>query len=205
MNGNPYKLEIFQPSQFNYRTLLWLAETFYYKLVWQCSRKPKNKWSWLYLTVKTSTALHLYRGWCPKFVPGLFIKIGICSSKSIWVIILSFCQNDSPMRVFFWQKDSFDHSYTFWTISILIFSPGTNFGHHPLILNTKRCLKLKWCGYSSMFTSYAKQEMFCATIYQGCRHLPWGPGYCQKFEIFSGPLSSSLFAQLRHLSGYNLD
>ena len=80
-----------------------------------------------------------------------------------------------------------------------------NFDHIASILNTKRCLKLKWCGYSSMFTSYAKQEMFCATIYQGCRHLPWGPGYCQKFEIFSGPLSSSLFTQLRHLSGYNLD
>ena len=27
----------------------------------------------------------------------------------------------------------------------------------------------------------------CATIYQGCRHLPWGPGYCRKFEIFGPP------------------
>ena len=28
-------------------------------------------------------------------------------SKSVWVIKLSFCQNDSPMRGSFWQKDSF--------------------------------------------------------------------------------------------------
>ena len=30
-------------------------------------------------------------------------------------------------------KGQFDHSYTFWTMPILIFSLGANFGHHPLV------------------------------------------------------------------------
>ena len=29
-------------------------------------------------------------------------------------------------------KGQLDHSYTFWTMSILIFSPLTNFGDHPI-------------------------------------------------------------------------
>ena len=29
-------------------------------------------------------------------------------------------------------KGQFDHSYTFWTMPILIFNPGANFGHHSL-------------------------------------------------------------------------
>ena len=32
-----------------------------------------------------------------------------------------------------WAKGQFDHSYTFLTMPILIFSPGANFGHHPLV------------------------------------------------------------------------
>ena len=50
------------------------------------------------------------------------------------MIKLSFCQNDSPMGGSFWKKGQLDHSYTFWTMPILIFSPGANFGHHPMIL-----------------------------------------------------------------------
>ena len=54
------------------------------------------------------------------------------SSKSIRVIKLSFCQKDPPIRALFWHKDSFITHVFFWTMPILIFSPGANFGHHPL-------------------------------------------------------------------------
>ena len=33
----------------------------------------------------------------------------------------------------FLAKGQLDHSYTFWTMPILIFSLGANFGHHPLV------------------------------------------------------------------------
>ena len=39
---------------------------------------------------------HQSRDWSPKFATGLNMMIG-CSSKSIWVTRLLFCQNDSPM------------------------------------------------------------------------------------------------------------
>ena len=31
-------------------------------------------------------------------------------------------------------KEQVDHSYTFWTMPIMIFSPGANFCNHPLII-----------------------------------------------------------------------
>ena len=45
------------------------------------------------------------RDWSPKFATWLNMIIG-CSSKSIWVIKLSFCQNNPPMVESFWQKNS---------------------------------------------------------------------------------------------------
>ena len=45
---------------------------------------------------------------------------------SDWIIILA--------------KVQFDHSYTFWNMPILIFSPGANFGHHPLGWKDKKFL-----------------------------------------------------------------
>jgi hypothetical protein len=56
------------------------------------------------------------------------------SSKSIWVTILLFCQNDSPIRRSFWQKDSLITHILFELWLIMIFSPMANFGHHPLVL-----------------------------------------------------------------------
>ena len=72
-----------------------------------------------------------HRGWCPKFAPGLNIKIDIV-------------QKVCPFAKIILAKGQFDHSYTFWTMSYLIFSPGANCGHHPLgdanKLNFFKCL-----------------------------------------------------------------
>ena len=54
------------------------------------------------------------------------------SSKSIWVTRLLFCQNDSLMGGIILAKGQLDHSYTFWTMPIMIFSPVANLMHHPL-------------------------------------------------------------------------
>ena len=56
-----------------------------------------------------------------------------CSSKSIWVTRLLFCQNDSPMRGSFWEKDSLITHILFELQPIFIFSPVTNFGNQSLI------------------------------------------------------------------------
>ena len=45
------------------------------------------------------------RGWFPKFATGPNIIIG-CSSKSMWVIKLSFWQNDPLTRESFWENNS---------------------------------------------------------------------------------------------------
>ena len=47
------------------------------------------------------------RGWVIIIWTGLNIKIGITQKVSIWVMKLSFCQNDYPIREEFWQKISF--------------------------------------------------------------------------------------------------
>ena len=52
-----------------------------------------------------------------------------CSSKSIWVIKLSFCQNNSLLGESFWQPG---HSYTFWTVPIMICSPVYFFSRQTL-------------------------------------------------------------------------
>ena len=57
------------------------------------------------------------------------------SSKSIRVIKLSFCQNDSPMGGPFWQKDSLITYILFALLPILVFSPVANLMHHPLTQN----------------------------------------------------------------------
>ena len=54
---------------------------------------------------KKSKYLISHRGWYPKFATGLN-NIIRHSSKSIWLTNLLFCQNDSPIRRSFWQKDS---------------------------------------------------------------------------------------------------
>ena len=69
------------------------------------------------------------------FATGLNIIINH-SSKSIWVIKLSVCQNDSPMGGTFWQKDSLITCILFKLWLIMIFRPVANF--------TQQSLCLKW-------------------------------------------------------------
>ena len=70
------------------------------------------------------------RGWCPKFAPGLNIKIGIVQKKHEWWN----CPYAKIMLLWgiFLAKGQLDHSCTFWTMTSVIFSPRANFGHHPL-------------------------------------------------------------------------
>ena len=53
------------------------------------------------------------RGWCPKFATELNIIVG-CSSKSIWVTRLLFCQNDSPIKEPVWSLIYFLNYSLFW-------------------------------------------------------------------------------------------
>ena len=50
----------------------------------------------------------------------------------MWVIKLSFCQNDCPMRESFWQKDSLITHTLFELWLIMMFSPVANFAQQPL-------------------------------------------------------------------------
>ena len=69
----------------------------------------------------------------PKFATGLNMIIG-CSSKSIWLTRLLFCQNGSPMRRSFWQKNSFITHILFELQPIIIFSPVANFGNQSIVI-----------------------------------------------------------------------
>ena len=71
------------------------------------------------------------RDWLPKFATGLNMKIG-CSSKSIWVIKLSFSQNDPLMGESFWQNNSLVTHILFELQPIIIFSPVANFGNQSI-------------------------------------------------------------------------
>ena len=73
---------------------------------------------------------NLSRDWLPKFATGLNMII-CCSSKSIWVTRLLFCQNDSPMMGSFWKKNSFITHILFELQPIILFSPVSNFVSLP--------------------------------------------------------------------------
>ena len=66
------------------------------------------------------------RDWLSKFATGLNMIIS-CSSKSIWLTRLLFCQNGSPMRRSFWPKEQFHHSHTFWTTAYYHIQPSRKF------------------------------------------------------------------------------
>ena len=63
----------------------------------------------------------LQRGWCPKFSPGLNSKIGIVQKVYVW----SNCPFAKMILQWgiFLAKGQLDHSYTFFTMLNLIFSP----------------------------------------------------------------------------------
>ena len=65
------------------------------------------------------------------------------SSKSIWVIKVSFCQNDPPIGELFWQKASLiTHTLFELCLRILIFSPVKIIMRQPLYLS--RYIKLSF-------------------------------------------------------------
>ena len=72
--------------------------------------------------------------WLPKFATGLNMIIG-CSSKSMWVMKLFFCQNDPLMGEPFWQNNSLVSHILFELQPIIISSPVANFGNQSLILH----------------------------------------------------------------------
>ena len=73
-----------------------------------CWKKIMNEWIWKnlkkseWLVIDTTTASRYIpwrpriSDWLPKFATGLNMIIG-CSSKSIWLTRLLFCQNGSPI------------------------------------------------------------------------------------------------------------
>ena len=69
--------------------------------------------------------------WLPKFATGLKCY-NRHKSKSIWVTILSFCQNDSLMGESLWQKDRMVTHILFDLCLFKHFSPVANFGYQSL-------------------------------------------------------------------------
>ena len=64
-----------------------------------------------------------------------------CSSKSIGVTRILFCQNNSPMRGSFWQKDSLITHILFELQPIIIFSTVANFVDQSLLTYLYRYVK----------------------------------------------------------------
>ena len=101
------------------------------------------------------------RGWCPKFATGLNIIISH-SSKSVWVIKLSFCQNDLLIEESFWQNNRLVTHIFFELWLIMIFSPVANFGHHPLASKLNA-----GCDY----TSFKLRKIIC--LFFVCFFMNW--------------------------------
>ena len=85
------------------------------------------------------------RDCCAKFATGLNNIISH-SSKSIWVIKLSFCQNYSSTGETFWQKDSLITHILFELWLIMVFRPVANFAQHGWRMENmdKGLTVLKW-------------------------------------------------------------
>ena len=105
------------------------------------------------------------RDWSPKFATGLNMIIG-CSSKSIWVTILLFCQNNSPRRETFWQKDSLITHILFELQPITIFSPVKNFGDQSLNQLWLYIRLLLITFYTSFYTD-SDLRSFCINLHSG--------------------------------------
>ena len=78
------------------------------------------------------------RGWSPKFATGLNIIIDICSSKSIRVTNLSFCQNDPPKSTLFWQKNSLV-THIFFDLCLLSHSAQSQILVTKLFFGSGKC------------------------------------------------------------------
>ena len=102
------------------------------------------------------------RDWSPKFETGPSIIIVIV--QKVWVINLSFCQNDvHTSRGIILAKGQIGYSYTFWTtLSIMIFSPVSNFGDQSLgiyIVNHLRFQEI-WVGLFAKPLSFPHHKLF---------------------------------------------
>ena len=84
-----------------------------------------------HILTRKKTSLYS-RGCCSKFATGLNTIISH-SSKGIWVIKLSFCQNDSLIIESFWQKDNLITYILFELWLIMILSPVANFVQQSLL------------------------------------------------------------------------
>jgi hypothetical protein len=91
------------------------------------TRSLDSKW-WGYIDLGHTTFWR-NKDCCAEIATWLNIIISY-SSKSIWVIKLSFCQNGPVLWEYFWQKDSL---ITHILRLIMIFTPIANFAQRPLV------------------------------------------------------------------------
>ena len=109
-------------------------------------------------------------GWLPKFATGLHVIIG-CSSKSIWEIKMSFCQNDPLMRESFWQNNSPVTYILFELQPIIIFSPVTVSMYfasiapltYVMITSQYFWTKFSIIGHGAPLQSYSSSLSLCVT------------------------------------------
>ena len=105
-------------------------------------------------------SLYLSRDWSPKFATGLNMIID-CSSKSIWVILLSFCQNDPLVGESFRQNNSLVTHILFELQPVTIFSSVANFAIQSLDI------KYKYLGslfYNRDWSKYQYSESLISQI-----------------------------------------
>ena len=97
---------------------------------------------WISLSIKLRTSkfrnqftnqfkIFWTRWWCPKFAPGLNIKMGIVQKVYEWSSCC-FAKKISPFKNHLGKMTVWSLIY-FWTMPILLFIPGANIGHHPLV------------------------------------------------------------------------
>jgi hypothetical protein len=104
-------------------------------LSFACSKWRFRKIVWPSQNIWTLTGSFLqgyvHIDWSPKFATGLKC-LDRHRSKSIWVTILFFCQNDSLIWGSLWQKDRVVTYILFYLCLFKHFSPVTSFGDQSL-------------------------------------------------------------------------
>ena len=112
----------------------------YYIVNWRILRTD-NKWGSSYVELLTLVSLRFLvfygissqKGWVISDFAKCTAKYHIRhSSKSVWVIKLSFSQKDLLIGESFWENNRLVTPLLFELCLIMIFSPVANFGHHPL-------------------------------------------------------------------------
>ena len=105
------------------------------------SVRTDNKWGSSYVELLTLVSLRFFvfygissqKGWVISDFAKCTAKYhNRHSSKSIWVIKLTFSQKDLLIGESFWENYRLVTPLLFELCLIMIFSPVANFGHHPL-------------------------------------------------------------------------